>query len=448
MKSIRRRMLTIVLGLFVFAWTLMAVWTWNSSKHEIEEVFDAQLAQAAVVLLDMTRHEIRDPHALSDFRSDVLGSDPIHHYEKKIAFQVWNGAELWFRSASAPEQPMAQSLGYSDGRLDEEGWRFLLRMIPGSDVRIIVGERYEVRDEMIHNLNLQTVVPMLAVLPLLGVMVIAGIRRGLTPLPRLTRQIRNRSSMDLQPVELKDVPEEIRDVAVALNALLARLHDAFQTERRFTADAAHELRTPLAVIRAQSQLAQRLEDSSARSEALSGVVQGVDRATRLVSQLLTLARVDSAPAMEEYADVDFKAVIKDELETIRVHFPAASIHLNASLEPVHVQGLHELLAVLVRNLLENAVRYARDASSIDVSLVRTEEGVELRVEDDGPGIPADQMERVQERFVRLPGHESEGSGLGLSIVRRIAELHAADVVLSNREPHGLCVSVQFDRGLV
>ncbi len=448
MKSIRRRMLSIVLGLFMLAWTLMAVWTWNSSEHEIEEVFDAQLAQAAVVLLDMTRHEIRDPHSLSDFRSDVLGSDPIHHYEKKIAFQVWNGAELWFRSASAPEQPMAQSLGYSDGMLDGEGWRFLLRMIPGSDVRIIVGERYEVRDEMIHNLNLQTVVPMLVVLPFLGLMVIAGIRRGLTPLPRLTRQIRNRSSMDLQPVELEGVPEEIRDVVVALNALLARLHEAFQTERRFTADAAHELRTPLAVIRTQSQLAQRLENPSARSEALSGVVQGVDRATRLVSQLLTLARVDSAPAMQDYADVDFRAVIEEELEAIRARTPAGAIRLEPVLEPLHVQGLHELLAVLVRNLLENALRYAQDATWIRVSLTQQDEGVQLVIEDDGPGIPAEQLHRVQERFVRLPGHESEGSGLGLSIVRRIAELHAADVTLSNREPHGLRVTVQFDRGLL
>ena len=448
MKSIRRRMLSIVLVLFVFAWTLMAVWTWNSSEHEIEEVFDAQLAQAAVVLMDMTRHEIRDPHALSDFRSDVLGSEPIHHYEKKIAFQVWSGAELWFRSASAPEQPMAQSLGYSDGILEGEDWRFLLRMVPGSDVRIIVGERYEVRDEMIRNLNRQTVVPMLVVLPLLGLMVIVGIRRGLAPLPRLTRQIRNRSSMDLQPVELEGIPEEIRDVVVALNALLVRLHEAFQTERRFTADAAHELRTPLAVIRTQSQLAQRIHDPSERAEALTGVVQGVDRATRLVSQLLTLARVDSATALQDYADVDLKAVIEEELDAIRARIPMNTLRLEARLVPLHVQGLHELLAVLVRNLLENVLRYAQDATFIRVVLEDHQGLVYLAVEDDGPGIPEDQMQRVQERFVRLPGHEAEGSGLGLSIVRRIAELHAADVELSRMEGHGLRVSVRFEHGLI
>ncbi len=448
MKSIRRRMLSIVLGLFVLAWALMAIWTWNNSEHEIEEVFDAQLAQAAVVLMDMTRHEIRDPHALSDFRSDVLGTEPVHHYEKKIAFQVWNGLELWVRSASAPDVPMAQAPGYSDGVFENERWRFLLRTIPNTAVRVIVGERYEVRDEMILNLNLQAVVPMLVVLPLLALMVVAGIRRGLLPLPRLTRQIRNRSSMDLQPVELEGIPEEIRDVAVALNALLARLHEAFQTERRFTADAAHELRTPLAVIRAQSQLAQRVTDPMARTDALSGVVQGVDRATRLVSQLLTLARVDSAPALQEYADVDLQALVRDELEALRVHAPVGAVRFEAQLENLHVQGLRELLAVLLRNLLENALRYAHGASVIRVVLAEHAEGIVLQVEDDGPGIPEDQLGRVQERFVRLPGHEAEGSGLGLSIVRRIAELHAADVVLSNREPHGLRVTVQFDRGFL
>jgi two-component system sensor histidine kinase QseC len=247
---------------------------------------------------------------------------------------------------------------------------------------------------------------------------------------------------------LEGVPEEIRDVVVALNALLVRLHEAFQTERRFTADAAHELRTPLAVIRMQSQLAQRIHDPSERAEALIGVVQGVDRATRLVSQLLTLARVDSTLALQDYADVDLKAVIEEELDAIRARIPMNTLRLEARLVPLHVQGLHELLAVLVRNLLENALRYAQDATFIRVVLEDHQGSAYLAVEDDGPGIPDDQMQRVQERFVRLPGHEAEGSGLGLSIVRRIAELHAADVELSRMEGHGLRVSVRFDHGLI
>lgn len=444
MKSIRARMMAIVLSLFLLAWGVMAIWTWGAAEHEIEEVFDAQLAQASVVLLDLTRAQLDDADGLRDFQADTLGLSPVHRYEKKIAFQVWKNGQLWLRSASAPTAPMTRAPGYSDGELNGERWRFLSRNIDGGRVQIMVGERYVVRDEMIHNLNKQTVVPMLVTLPLLGVLVAWGIRQGLAPLARLTRQIRNRSSLDLQPVALREVPTEITDLVVALNSLLSRLQQAFQAERRFTADAAHELRTPLSVVRTQAQLAQRAQDVPARTEALQGVVDGVDRANRLVNQLLTLARVDSTPLLQGASALDLSEVVETEIRNLSAmpnRDTAPPIHLQ--LQPAPVRGLRDLLSVLVRNVVQNALQYAEDANEIRVQVAPCEHGVCLTVEDDGPGIPEAQLESVQERFVRLEGNEAEGSGLGLSIVRRIAELHDAQFDLSNVQPHGLRVTLRF-----
>ena len=238
------------------------------------------------------------------------------------------------------------------------------------------------------------------------------------------------------------VPEEVSPLVGALNDLFVRLEQAFNSERRFTADAAHELRTPLAALKIQAQVALRAGNETERQVALENVLRGVDRATRLLEQLLTLARVDPETAAASYAPVDLHDLAASAIKDVAQMAHAKHIELSLEAAPTClVSGDAAQLALLLRNLLDNAIRYTPEAGRVSVA-IQQGLGVELQIRDSGPGIPAAERERVLQRFYRIPGSGMEGSGLGLSIVQRIVELHGARLALADNAPGpGLLVKV-------
>lgn len=445
MTSIRRRLLVILLGLFLATWLGLATGTYVSTRHEVEELFDAQLAQSARVLLALLQHEIEEEKEEFDFSAPTLIYPDKHPYEGKLAFQVWRGDKLVLRAPNAPDAHLATRLGHADQHVGDQPWRVFAMNDPSGTLRLEVGERYDVRSELITEILWQLMLPLLLTLPLLALLMRTGIVRGLRPLYRAATEIADRSPRQMQPVVLDDAPDEIKPLIRALNDLLRRLGQALEGERRFTANAAHELRTPLAGLKAQAQVALRATQNEDRRQALAQIERGVDRATHLVAQLLTLARVDPEAASSSHENVDLTRLAAGVMAELA---PAAlDKHIEMTLDEHGrgiVRGDAAALAILLRNLLDNAIRYTPVGGSIAVRAQTATGTVRLCVSDTGPGIPPEQRERAFDRFYRLPGTPDSGCGLGLSIVQRIAELHSASIALVTPEDgQGLRVEVQF-----
>lgn len=444
MRSLRQRLLLLLLALFAAAWALLAVLSYYAARHEIEELFDAEMAQSARVLLGLTRHELEEEGASADEGPGLIGGR-AHPYEEKIAFQVWKEGALLLRSANAPMTPMSPGSGYHDREIDGAAWRTFALSDEALKVTVDVGERYDVRNELVYDILGTTLLPIVLALPLLAALIWSGISTGLKPLRRMVGEIGRLTPAALEPVAMRDVPEEIQPLAQALNGLLARLGAALESERRFTANAAHELRTPLAALRAQAQVAQRASAAGERNQALEQLIRGVDRATRLVEQMLQLARLEPETAAHHYRPVVLAEVVAEVVGGLANRAIERRIDLGVT-ESDHatVSGDAALLGVLVRNLVDNAIQHSPEGARVDVAIDRAPEAVTLSVTDSGPGIPAQERPRVMERFYRMRDTRAIGSGLGLSIVQRIAELHGATVMLDDapRAP-GLRVCVRF-----
>jgi two-component system, OmpR family, sensor histidine kinase QseC len=430
MNSLRLRLiflLAIGLGL---AWAVAAWWSHIEARHEVDKLFDAQLAQSAQVLLSTARHELHEREQRSD---EVTIS---HEYEQKQTFQIWDESGLLMRSADAPESALADRQGgYATTVLQGEPWRVFTRWDKHHEFMIQVAEPMAGRESLARHIALKMLLPSLMALPVLVVLIWLAVGAGLQPLKQLKQEVKQRTADRLEPVGMAGVPDEVVPLAQALNELFDRLQRAFEGERRFTADAAHELRTPLAALKTQAQVALRATDEAERRVALENVLRGVDRATHLLEQLLTLARVDPETAATGHEPVELRSLAAGALADLAPLAYAGQIEL--TLEdgsPCRVRGNPAQLGVLLRNLLDNAVRYTPAGGSVSVA-IHAEGGVILEVLDTGPGIPEGERSRALERFYRVPGSGVEGSGLGLSIVRRIAELHHARLELSDNE-HG------------
>ncbi|MCC6656772.1 MAG: hypothetical protein IT512_01160, partial [Rhodocyclaceae bacterium] len=282
-------------------------------------------------------------------------------------------------------------------------------------------------------------------LPALALLVWLAVGAGLAPLAGVAREVARRDPDNLAPLDPGRSPREVLPLVAALNALFGRLKDSLEQERRFTADAAHELRTPLAAVKTQAQVALGATGEAERSRALANVVAGTDRASRLVEQLLVLARLDPQTALPTGQPVDLHELARQGVAELAPAAAAKGVEMGlAPGEATPVAGDAVLLAVLLRNLLDNAVRYTPSGGEVEVSVGRTSGGASLAVVDSGPGIPEAERGKVCERFHRLLGSGEDGSGLGLSIVRRIADLHRATVVLGEGPGgRGLRVEVTF-----
>lgn len=456
-RSIRRRLLVAVLSAVLFSWSFMAVMGYLDIQHEVEQLLDAQLAQSARVLLafnttnlEEQKPQEEDENTQKDKLPDVPKRLFGHRYESQLAFQIWtNENKLALRSANAPVAfPLTdKEYGYDDRTVMSHRWRVFSLPDDNSTIVVKVGQRYEIRQKLIGNVATQTLVPIVVALPVLALLIWLGIGRAMAPLVRLARQVEIRAPNHLQPVETTRVPKEAMPLVESINNLFGRLDRAFDGERRFTSDAAHELRTPLAGLKAQAHVALKSNNIESRAKALNQVVKGVDHATHLVQQLLTLARLDPDSGIAEYEDVNLSNVSGEVLANLIPYAESKAIKLSlldeAGAGKNLIKGNKDALAILFRNLVDNAIRYTPENGTIDVTIFRNDSYITVRVADSGPGIPEDDREQVFKRFYRRLGTQASGSGLGLSIVSRITELHHAEIKLDESVYKGLQIDVIF-----
>lgn len=441
MNSLRLRLILLLSVGLGIAWLVAAWFTHIESREEIDHLFDAQLAQSAQVLLGTTRHDLHE--RVEHGEDEVTVS---HEYEQKLAFQIWDETDLLVRSATAPAIALgADKEGFSETILNGQAWRVFSRWDSRHEFMIQVAEPLAGRESLARHITLKMLLPTFAALPVLALLIWFGVGAGLQPLQQLKQEVKQRTANRLEPVAMIGVPEEVTPLVKALNDLFARLESAFESERRFTADAAHELRTPLAALKIQAQVALRATDQAERYLALENVLRGVDRATRLVEQLLALARVDPETAAAGYKQVDLHGLAATVMRDLAPLAHAKQIELALEEDAANilcsVLGDDAQLKLLLRNLIDNAIRYTPEGGRVSVS-VKNQAGVMLEVRDTGPGIPEAEREQVLQRFYRIAGTGQDGSGLGLSIVRRIVELHGAKLVLSDNDiGSGLLVRV-------
>lgn len=441
-RSLQGRLLSLVLGLVAGVWLVAAVMTWLDARHELNELLDSHLAQGAALLV---AQQMQPPS--EDDRS--IEAPVLHRYAPRVAFQVFHEGRLVMRSASAPSPPMIDrgrpfTSGFSTTHVDGATWRVFAAHGSERDVQVYVGERMDSRSSILWAVLRSTLWPVFVALPLLALAVWWAVRRGTLPLRRLGRTLAGREPQALSPVALDDAPLEMTPMLDALNGLFRRIAELLESERRFTADAAHELRTPIAAIRAQAQVALAETDEGRRRHALEAMLSGCDRATHLVEQLLTLSRLE-AGADFECKPVELGALVRG---VVAEAAPTAirkqqNIEVDATDECL-VRGDPMLLAVLVRNLIDNAIRYSPTQASVRIEVVRLQGHVRLGVEDSGPGMKDEDIARCGERFFRALGSGESGSGLGWSIVWRVASAQQA-VVRIERSSRlgGLAVTVEW-----
>lgn len=425
-------------------WGSASLSAWYQTRETINELFDTQQMLLAKRLLSLdfttldnvslpkTKRLLR--HNRGDQDDDALAFAVFSLDGKQVLNDGDNGKHLPFE---------ADYQGFRDGRLDndDDRWRFVWLTTEDQQFRVIVGQEWEYRDDMAKDLVNASVLPWLIALPLMLLLLIGLVWYELRPLKRLAQQLTEREPDDDTPLNAKPLPKEVQPLIVALNGLFSRISAMMHRERRFTSDAAHELRSPLAALQVQSEVIQLASDDEAmRTHALHQLDAGITRATRLVDQLLTLSRVEADDARSAFQSVDLQRTLQD---TLIAQLPLAdnagvTLRLHAQAEPV-IQGHPLLLSLLVRNLLDNAIRYTPAGSDVDLWL----EANSLRIEDNGSGVSEADLQRLGERFWRPPGQEKSGSGLGLSIVRNIAHLHDMQIAFNQRQGGGLCVTLRW-----
>ena len=466
-NSIRRRLLiTLLLAIALVSGTTVLL-SYYDAKHEVQELFDAQLAQSAKVLQALLLPELLqgDETQLKTLSYLTQNIPPLvidneneagfygHEYERKIAFQVWDKhKKLVLKSVSAPEEPLSVNglepyyRGYSDEYLRNSRWRVFKLWDKGEQYLIQVAERYDVREELTGDISGKLIAPALIALPMLGLLIWMAVGQGLAPVQQVAEEVTRRDPHNLQPMQVGPVPIEIRPLVTELNDLFEQLRHAFERERRFTDDAAHELRTPLASVKTQAQVALRATELAEQQQALRQVISGVDRATHLLEQMLTLARLNPETKNLKHEEIYLRALAADMIAQIA---PSA-IRKNISLElsgdeHAIVQADATSLSILIRNLVDNAVRYTPQGGKVNVIVSKESGKTVLAVIDNGPGISAELQQRVFDRFFRVMGNSTQGCGLGLAIVKQIADLfHITLEIKNNEQSRGLKVKATFN----
>lgn len=506
--SLRRLLLWSLLSASMCIWGVTAFFTYKVTRDEVASLFDAELAQSAKVLHSFIENLLREGslsthwmqaqndknlhipfgrkhnknrvfQLLTDDERTLLQSEhsPLtllhsfeeknlddqlwgvfdellqqsalgHKYERKIAFQLWsktNGVVL--HSDSAPLFALSSAdHGFSETNIDEHLWHVFSIASTNGEYIIHVGQKEEIRAELTDEISNQLLMQFLVGMPILGLVIWLIVGRALSPLNRLEIALSRREASYLKPLSTRALPNEIVPIVHEINTLFVQLEQAFEHERQFTADAAHELRTPLAGLLTQAQVALRTADETVRNQALKRIEQAVYRMTYLVQQLLTFSRIDSST---EYLAKTSTEVDKEIVQII------TELDAEAYKKRIHIEFIDEnvvpimantlLINILIRNVVDNAIKYTPMRGNIKVSLVGSETKLIFCVEDSGPGIAPEEYENSLKRFHRCveTAHTAQGTGLGFSIVQRIAGIHNAELSLGAAELGGLKVKVAF-----
>jgi two-component system, OmpR family, sensor histidine kinase QseC len=454
-RSLRSTLLTWTLSTAMVVWLVVSGLVFRTARAEVNSVFDAHLAQSARVLLSLISGELLEEYLSTSEPSEALraGLEEInahlspHRYATELAFQFSVGSgDMRFNSARAPRQPLSGDIdGFTDATVDRQSWRVYTAHDQTGMVLVRVAEQHQVRSRLLNELTFKILVPPAFGMLLLALLVWQSVRVSLAPLDRLADSIREREPGCVDQLDAAAVQPEVRPLVESLNDMMSHLRRVLENERRFTADAAHELRTPLSGLKAQAQLALRTESDDTRRKALQTIDLAVTHAAHVVDHLLSLAQLDSLPAVRREA-VNLAALLPEAAKLVELEARAKSVAISSPATPGHwISGAHDALLIMFRNILDNAVRFSPVNGRIQVSFAANDSAVSVAIEDDGPGVPAAEREKVLQRFYRRASPGVKGVGLGLSIVQRIVEMHGATMALDDAPSGGLRVTVTFGR---
>jgi signal transduction histidine kinase len=437
LNSIRFRLLAVLLAALALSALVLATVAYRNVLHETEALFDYQLRQMALAL--------RDQGEIAPDQAGALADDQLD-----FVVQIWSAdGRAIFATRAHSALPTRAVLGLAEVTVQGRAWRTYSVATPGRVIQ--VAQPVAIRQRLAADAALRSVRPLLWLTPLLAVTLWWLAALTLRPLRQLADGVRARDALSLEPLPNAGLPDEVAPLVGALNALLKRLGASFDTQRAFVADAAHELRSPLTALKLQVRLLQRAPDDAARADAVAALAAGIERAARLVEQLLALARSEPGAAAVAAEPLDLAELVRlavvDTVPLAQSRGTAFVLHADAA---VPLRGDAAALTALVRNLADNAVRYSPPGSTVELSVSSAEGRPTLTVDDAGPGIAAADRERVFTRFVRgAAAGESgaePGSGLGLAIVRAVAERHGAELELGNSPAGGLRVCLRFPAG--
>lgn len=482
--SLRRRLLTSLMLTILITWLVVLLLVFASARHEVEEVFDADLARSAHVLQALLLHEVEEEQlvdkqaklVMAEVGSDELSHYPAlaailagyldrsgleqlefkdlaeeytHKYESKLTFVArYSDGTVMLRSNGAPDVAPG-SKGYLDIIENGTKWRVFSLHDPVTGLNVQVGESAEIRRDLVRYITRGTLTPLIVAFPILALLIWLAVGRGMRPLHRVATEVARRAPDSLEPISDHGAPREIRSLLLALNQLFQRVGDVIQRERQFTADAAHELRTPLAALKTHLQVARNGSRDTATRQSLDHALTGVDRATHSVEQLLALARADAGQRrMLVHARVDLREIAMGVVSALSQEALDQEIDLGLdAAASLYVNGDLTSLQILLRNLVDNAIRYTQRGGTVTVAVELLEDHPTLEVADNGPGITVTERQKVFTRFHRGPEEQARGttgSGLGLSLVQRIAELHGAELNLGKGiDGAGLGIAVRF-----
>ncbi len=437
MTSIRSRLLLILLAATGAVWLCAVLWAQHNTRSEVIRVLDRRLEESARMVASL----IGEDGVGVDIAGRALSHVGPKGMRRQLSCQVWGlDGHYIGGSQGAPRERLSTSSGFSENIVDGEPWRVYTLDEPGLGFRVMVGDAVAMRDHLVSGVIKGLAVPALLVLPLLAALIWLTVGRGMAPLDRLGRALAGRAHTDLGPLQGRGVPRELRPMVDALNGLLARVHSARERERNFTAFAAHELKTPLAGLRTQAEIARMAPDEATRAYALLQIERGVKRSDRMVRQLLDMAAADrDAPEGPPRDGADILHGAIDELAALA---DRRGVSVAVDAQPgLWTTRAAPLLHAALRNLLENAIEASRNGARVDVALHRADGAVRFTVADTGPGIAPSDRPRVTERFFRGSPNAGSGSGLGLAIVVAAMDRMGGRLTLEPRPGGGECAAL-------
>ena len=418
--SLQRRLLLYLLICAPVVWAVALFVSANRARHEVNELFDTEIIRLARQVQATLVGAVMPGQALPP--TSASGEADL----RDLAIAVWNAeGKLLLVDREGVQLPYrTDASGFVDLQLDGAPWRVYYLQSPRSEWLVAAGQRGAERDELVRDLVVSQLVPWLLVLPVLLLAMTWAVRRALEPVRALTAELQGRGADDLHAVPLGHAPSELQPMLAAMNGLFTRIESTLARERRFTADAAHELRTPLAVLRAQWDVLKGATGEAERQRAALQLNAGMDRMDRLVTQMLALSRLESTERLPNASDVQWTPIVEQAMSDVlplaeRRHIELACDWPDAGTPALPLRGDADLLAVLLRNLLDNAVRYAPEGSSVGLRFG----AAALVVENAGAPMTPQSLAQLGDRFHRVEGQLESGSGLGVSIVQRIAALH-------------------------
>jgi two-component system OmpR family sensor kinase len=435
-RSIRSNLVLWTVGALAIGVVIVLAVTYTLQRKQLGALFDVELKQVALAV-----------HLREDWQDRRLRIARPGFFLSVRAYDTTG--RVYFETA-LPSFPADLPQTYEEGLAEvgsaEGAWRLYTHVTDEGVVQ--VGQPVASRDALARDLSVRVLMPMLFLIPLLAALIAWLLGRGLEPLRETSRRVSDRDASRLDPLPTANVPEELRPLIEQINALLGRLDASLGAQRRFLADAAHELRSPVAALSLQVQLAARAQTDSARHAALVELGRGTERARRLVQQLLDYARLEPGVPSAPLDRLDVAPLVREVVGSCAARAEELAVDLGADApDPVLIRGCEPELRSLIENLVDNALRYAPPGGAVTVGARALGAAAELSVTDSGPGIPEQERGRVFERFHRVPGDATPGTGLGLSIAKKIVERHHGSISLADAHPGaarpGLAVRIRF-----